>query len=64
MRVYASFYNTSFENEVKTGEMDLNPTVSSIDIPIMTLVLSLVFFSLNESAFTGNPPFVWSYSPG
>ena len=43
MRVYDSCYNISFEHEVKTGEMDLHPTVSSADPPGLPLVLSDLF---------------------
>ena len=64
MRVYVRFYNISFEHEVKTVEMDLNPTVSSNDPPGMPLVLSLVFGPYNESALPGNPYSVWSCPPG
>ena len=39
--LYVSCYNIEFEHEVKTGEMDLHPTVSSFDTPELTLVVSL-----------------------
>ena len=43
MRVYVSCYKISFEREVKKGEMDLHPTVSSTDPPGLLLVISQGF---------------------
>ena len=59
MGVYLSFYNISFEHEMKTGEMDLNPTVSSTDQPGLPLALSMGFGPYHISDIPDNPPSVW-----
>ena len=64
MRVYVSCYKISFEREVKKGEIDLHSTVSSIDPPGLSLVLSMGFGPLSVSALPGNPHSVWPFPPG